>query len=71
MHAGIPPHNIVPVIGSTHIAVNKDYVDFVLHDRRSKDFITWLENTGNAEETFFPSLNYNPHLGIPGSFLGM
>ena len=70
MHAGLPPHNIKPIIGSTHIAVNRYYMDFALHDQRSMDFIRWLGPTVLAEETFFPSLNYNPHLGIPGSFLG-
>ena len=66
----MPPHNITPIIGSTHIAVNRDYVDFALHDPRSMDFLEWLEDTVFAEETFFPSLHYNLHLGIPGSFLG-
>ena len=70
IHKGMPPHNITPIIGSTHIAVNRDYVDFALHDPRSMDFLEWLEDTIFAEETFFPSLHYNLHLGIPGSFLG-
>ena len=66
----MPPHNIIPVIGSTHVAINRDFVDFALHDRIAQDFLKWLENTSIPDETFYSSLHYNPQLGIPGSFLG-
>lgn len=65
-----PPHRIRPVKGSVHIAVNRHFVNFSLNDPRSKDFLVWLQKTEIPDETFFSSLNHNPHLGINGSFLG-
>ncbi|XP_045169948.2 beta-1,3-galactosyl-O-glycosyl-glycoprotein beta-1,6-N-acetylglucosaminyltransferase-like [Mercenaria mercenaria] len=65
-----PPHKIQIVKGSMHIAVNRHFVDFCLHDPRSHKFLTWLRPTEIPDETFFPSLNHNPHLRIKGSFLG-
>ncbi|XP_045158807.2 beta-1,3-galactosyl-O-glycosyl-glycoprotein beta-1,6-N-acetylglucosaminyltransferase-like [Mercenaria mercenaria] len=65
-----PPHKIQLVKGSMYIAVNRHFVDFCLHDPRSHKFLTWLRITENPDETFFASLNNNPHLRIIGSFLG-
>ena len=65
-----PPHNIRLVKGSIHVAVNRHFVHFCLHDKRSRDFQEWLKKTEIPDETFFASLNHNPHLGILGSFLG-
>jgi hypothetical protein len=65
-----PPHNITLAKGSMHVAVNRYFVDFCLHDQRSLDFLDWLKQTKIPDETFFSSLNYNPHLGIKGSFIG-
>lgn len=66
----LPPHRILPIKGSIHVAINRQFVDFALHDNRSIDFLEWLKNTDIPDETFFSSLNHNPHLGINGSFLG-
>ena len=67
---GLPPHGLKLVIGSTHAAINRDFVDFILHNQTAKDFMQWLQKTVIPDETFLPTLNYNPQLGIPGSFLG-
>lgn len=66
-----PPHRIRPIKGSVHVAINRHFVDFALHDNRSLDFLEWLNKTDIPDETFFASLNHNPHLGINGSFLGI
>lgn len=66
-----PPHNIRPVKGSVHVAVNRHMVDFALHSNVSRDFQIWLQKTDIPDETFFASLNYNSHLGIHGSFAGL
>ena len=68
--AGIPPHNITPIIGSVHVALNRDFVDFCIHDDRSYDFQKYLVTTFCPDELFFSSLNHNPHLGILGTFTG-
>ncbi|KAL4219084.1 hypothetical protein ACF0H5_021667 [Mactra antiquata] len=69
-NAGPAPHKITPIKGSVHVAINRDFVKFALFDRRSKDFIRWLNKTEIPDETFFSSLNHNPHLKVPGAFLG-
>ena len=63
-----PQYN--PGTGCLHVAVNRDFVDFCINDYRAKAFYQWLNGTVFPEETFFASLNHNPHLGIRGSFLG-
>ncbi|KAK6182401.1 hypothetical protein SNE40_010102 [Patella caerulea] len=68
--AGKPPHGIKPVKGNVHVVINRQFVDFAVNDNRSIDFIEWLNKTKIPDESFFNSLNHNPHLGIPGSFKG-
>ncbi|XP_025102191.1 beta-1,3-galactosyl-O-glycosyl-glycoprotein beta-1,6-N-acetylglucosaminyltransferase-like isoform X2 [Pomacea canaliculata] len=68
--AGSPPHGIAPVKGSVHIVVNRDFVDYVLHSPVAQDFLNWTRRVDVPDETFFSSLNHNPHLGIRGSYKG-
>ncbi|KAH3706326.1 hypothetical protein DPMN_065711 [Dreissena polymorpha] len=69
--AGAPPHNITAFKGSVHVAVNRGFVDFLLHDQRAHDLLNWTRQTQVPDETFFSTLNHNPHLGVPGSYLGV
>jgi hypothetical protein len=64
------PHGISVTSGSMHIAANRFFVDFCIHDTRARDFLEWLKSTRIPDEIFFSSINYNPHLGIPGTYLG-
>ncbi|XP_025105616.1 beta-1,3-galactosyl-O-glycosyl-glycoprotein beta-1,6-N-acetylglucosaminyltransferase-like [Pomacea canaliculata] len=68
--AGPPPHGIVPVKGSVHIAVNRDFVDYVLHSPVAQDFLNWTQRVFIPDEAFFSTLNHNPQLGIRGSYKG-
>ncbi|XP_025102015.1 beta-1,3-galactosyl-O-glycosyl-glycoprotein beta-1,6-N-acetylglucosaminyltransferase-like [Pomacea canaliculata] len=68
--AGPPPHGIVPTMGSVHIAVNRDFVDYVLHSPVAQDLLEWTQFVAIPDETFFSSLNHNPQLGIRGSYKG-
>ncbi|XP_033759263.1 LOW QUALITY PROTEIN: beta-1,3-galactosyl-O-glycosyl-glycoprotein beta-1,6-N-acetylglucosaminyltransferase-like [Pecten maximus] len=68
--AVLPPHHIRPVKGSMHILATREFVDYVLHNQVAKDFLDWTKQTLYPEETFFSSLNYNPHLNVPGAFKG-
>lgn len=67
-----PPHNITLVKGSVHIVVNRHFVDYVLHSKISEEFLEWIRTNGVdvPDETFFATLNHNPHLNIPGSYKG-
>lgn len=68
--AGAPPHNISPIKASVHVVVNRGFVDYVLHDQRAHDLLNWTRQTDVPDETFFATLNHNPHLRVPGSYLG-
>lgn len=70
-NAGKPPHDIVPTKGSVHIVASRGYVDYVLHDQRARDFLNWTRHTEIPDETFFSTMNHNPHLGVPGSYTGV
>ncbi|CAI9727854.1 beta-1,3-galactosyl-O-glycosyl-glycoprotein beta-1,6-N-acetylglucosaminyltransferase-like [Octopus vulgaris] len=64
------PHNITVSKGSIHITASRGYVEFLIMDRRSQDFINWVRDTRNPDETLFSTMNHNPHLRVPGSFNG-
>ncbi|XP_014787833.2 beta-1,3-galactosyl-O-glycosyl-glycoprotein beta-1,6-N-acetylglucosaminyltransferase [Octopus bimaculoides] len=66
-----PPHNITVSKGSIHITASRGYVEFLIMDRRSQEFINWVRDTRNPDETLFSTMNHNPHLRVPGSFNGM
>ncbi|PVD27135.1 hypothetical protein C0Q70_12287 [Pomacea canaliculata] len=68
--AGPTPHGIILVKGAVHIAVNRDFVDYVLHSPVAQDFLNWTRRVHIPDETFFASLNHNPQLGIRGSYKG-
>ncbi|XP_076436586.1 N-acetyllactosaminide beta-1,6-N-acetylglucosaminyl-transferase-like [Babylonia areolata] len=66
----VAPHHIKPLKGNLHVAASRPFVDFLLHSHVAADFLDWVRNTEVPDETFFSSLNHNPHLHAPGSFLG-
>ncbi|XP_059156046.1 beta-1,3-galactosyl-O-glycosyl-glycoprotein beta-1,6-N-acetylglucosaminyltransferase-like [Physella acuta] len=65
-----PPMGIRLLKGSLHIAANRDFVNYVLYNDTAKKFLEWTKDTEIPDETFFSSLNYNPQLGIKGTFKG-
>ncbi|RUS71568.1 hypothetical protein EGW08_020671 [Elysia chlorotica] len=65
-----PPHGIRPVKGSIHTIINRATVDFIINSPVAKDFLAWLWDTKFPDETLFASINYNPQLGIPGTYNG-
>ncbi|XP_059176600.1 LOW QUALITY PROTEIN: beta-1,3-galactosyl-O-glycosyl-glycoprotein beta-1,6-N-acetylglucosaminyltransferase-like [Physella acuta] len=65
-----PPRDFRPVKGASHITVNRDFVDYLLHNKTSIDLLTWVKDQDYPDETFFATLNHNPQLGISGTFIG-
>ena len=65
-----PPHGIKLTKGPVHIIASREYVEYVIISEIAQDFLAWVEDTSIPDETFFTSLNYNPQLGVPGSFTG-
>ncbi|KAJ8310522.1 hypothetical protein KUTeg_012387 [Tegillarca granosa] len=68
--AGKPPDSIIPTKGSVHITANRAFIDFILHNETAKRFLNWTKETSVPDETFFSSINHNPHLNVPGSYQG-
>ena len=65
------PHGLRLVKGNLHIAVNRNFVDYILHNPFAKVFLEWTKKYVLVpDETYFATLNHNPQLGIKGSFLG-
>jgi hypothetical protein len=66
-----PPHGILISKGAVHIAVSRGYVDYVINDHRARDILQWMNRSCFIpDESFFTTMNINPHLGVPGSYLG-
>ncbi|KAH9514865.1 Beta-1,3-galactosyl-O-glycosyl-glycoprotein beta-1,6-N-acetylglucosaminyltransferase [Bulinus truncatus] len=66
-----PPHNLTAVKGAVHVAINRDFVDYVLHNKIAEDLLDWVRPAKVPVETFFTMLNHNPQLGIRGSYKGI
>ena len=65
-----PPYNITLMKGPVHIVASRDFVEYVIAHKVSLSFLDWLNDTDFQDETFFPSLNYNRQLGVPGAYAG-
>jgi len=65
-----PPHKFVIAKGSAHAALSRPFVDFALNDPRARDLLEWMKDIRAPDEHFFPTLNHNPHLGVPGAYKG-
>ena len=59
------PANFTLSKGSVHIAVQRGYVKYAITNPDAKLFRIWLKKTGVPDETFFPTLNNSPQLGVP------
>ncbi|KAK0054437.1 beta-1 3-galactosyl-O-glycosyl-glycoprotein beta-1 6-N-acetylglucosaminyltransferase [Biomphalaria pfeifferi] len=66
-----PPFNLTAVKGSVHIAANRDFVDFILHNKQIKTILAWVNTSRIPDETLFATLNHNPQLGIRGTYRGV
>ncbi|XP_076445032.1 N-acetyllactosaminide beta-1,6-N-acetylglucosaminyl-transferase-like isoform X2 [Babylonia areolata] len=66
-----PPHNITVVKGSAYGVFSRDFVDYVLHDRRAQGLLEWCRAVDSPDEYFWATLNHNPHLKVPGGYSGV
>ena len=66
----LPPHGIKLTEGSVHVIASRGYVEYVIMSEVAWDFLAWVNDTRIPDETFFPTMNYNPQLGVRGSFKG-
>lgn len=64
------PFNIRVTKGSVHIIATRSYVEYVIYNETSIKFREWVKQTSFPDETYFSTLNFNPHLQVPGSYPG-
>ncbi|KAL8578022.1 hypothetical protein ACOMHN_048798 [Nucella lapillus] len=64
------PWNLTMTKGDVHVIASRQYVDYVINSRVARQLLEWLRNCFIPDESFFSTLNYNPQLGVPGSFTG-
>ena len=64
------PYHINATKGSVHIVAVRAFIEYVINNRTATEFLDWVKTTYIPDETFFSSLNHNPHLRVPGSYLG-
>ena len=62
--------NVTPVKGAVHITVNRNFVEYVVHNSTAHAVLGWVKKAGYSDEAYFSTLNNNPQLNIPGSYTG-
>ncbi|KAL8594816.1 hypothetical protein ACOMHN_047533 [Nucella lapillus] len=67
-HLPPPPHHLLVYKGSVHVAATRAFVDYALHSNVSRQLLAWLKRgVVVPDEVFYNTLNFNTHLGVPGS----
>ncbi|XP_073939010.1 N-acetyllactosaminide beta-1,6-N-acetylglucosaminyl-transferase isoform X2 [Castor canadensis] len=60
-----PPHQLTIYFGTAYVALTRDFVNFVLNDKRALDLLQWSKDTYSPDEHFWVTLNRIP--GVPGA----
>lgn len=66
-----PPDSIRPQKGLVFIIASRGMVDYMLHNPVAERLLDWVSRTDYPDETYFPTINHNPHLQVPGSYKGI
>jgi hypothetical protein len=64
------PHNAAMVKGSAYGIFSRSFIRFVIHDKRAKDILDYLEDVKSPDEYYWAILNHNKVLQVPGQFTG-
>ncbi|XP_051050355.1 N-acetyllactosaminide beta-1,6-N-acetylglucosaminyl-transferase isoform X3 [Phodopus roborovskii] len=60
-----PPHQLTIYFGTAYVALTRDFVSFVMTDKRALDLLEWSKDTYSPDEHFWVTLNRIP--GVPGA----
>ncbi|XP_004477013.1 N-acetyllactosaminide beta-1,6-N-acetylglucosaminyl-transferase isoform X8 [Dasypus novemcinctus] len=60
-----PPHQMTIYFGTAYVALTRQFVNFVFHDKRAIDLLQWSKDTYSPDEHFWVTLNRIPD--VPGS----
>uniref|UniRef100_A0A8C5NUI2 Glucosaminyl (N-acetyl) transferase 2, I-branching enzyme n=1 Tax=Jaculus jaculus TaxID=51337 RepID=A0A8C5NUI2_JACJA len=55
-----PPHQLTIYFGTAYVALTRDFVNFVLNDKRATDLLLWSKDTYSPDEHFWVTLNRIP-----------
>jgi N-acetyllactosaminide beta-1,6-N-acetylglucosaminyltransferase len=55
-----PPHQLTIYFGTAYVALTRDFVNFVLNDKRALDLLQWSKDTYSPDEHFWVTLNRIP-----------
>ena len=68
-----PPHDIHIVKGSAYGIFSRDFVHYIINNKKAVDLLEWSKNTYSPDEFYWSTLHHsysNPHLKAPGSYSG-
>jgi len=68
-----PPHDLKIVKGSAYGAFSRQFVQFMVEDKRARDLLQWSRTVFSPDEIFWATLHHtyvNSHLNTPGGFSG-
>lgn len=65
-----PPHNVNIVKGSAYGVFSREFVHFVIKDKKSRDILNYMMDMKSPDEYFWATLNHNKVLRAPGQYTG-
>ena len=68
-----PPYDIDIVRGSAYGVFSREFVEFILTDKKANDLLKWSRTTYSPDEHYWATLHHtwsNPHLHTPGGYSG-
>ncbi|CAL1532952.1 unnamed protein product, partial [Lymnaea stagnalis] len=65
-----PPFGLRPVKGAVHLTASRHFVDFLLHNETALAVLDWTKTIQVPDEAYFSTLNFNPLLGLRGTYRG-
>ena len=57
--------------GSVAIVAVRGFLEFIFNEKFGQDFLKWINETKNPDESYFNTLNFNPQLEVPGPRLNI
>ncbi|XP_014384201.1 PREDICTED: N-acetyllactosaminide beta-1,6-N-acetylglucosaminyl-transferase isoform X4 [Myotis brandtii] len=55
-----PPHQLTIYFGTAYVALTREFVNFIFHDKRAIDLLHWSKDTYSPDEHFWVTLNRIP-----------
>jgi hypothetical protein len=63
-----PPHNYTIRKGSAYGVFSYKFIEYVLTNKQTNDFINWINDTYSPDETIWATIQFNTQFNPPGGF---